>query len=65
MKVFGCLRTFSEIRGTDSERARGIQTEIAEQFEAAFARDLAVIGVERDDHWFTYLLGEAPAGARL
>lgn len=55
----------AEIRRTDTERARILQTELAGQFEAAFARDLAVIGVECDEHWFTYLLGEAPAGAKL
>jgi len=46
------------IRNTDPERARLIQSELAGQFEAAFARGLAVIGVERDDTWFTYLFGE-------
>jgi predicted GNAT superfamily acetyltransferase len=45
------------IRREDPERARVIQAELADQFEAAFARGLAVIGVERDDEWFTYLLG--------
>ena len=47
------------IRREDPERARGIQAELADQFDAAFARGLAVIGVERDDEWFTYLFGEA------
>jgi predicted GNAT superfamily acetyltransferase len=47
------------IRRGDPERARTIQAELAEQFEAAFARGLAVIGVERDNDWFTYLLGDA------
>ena len=46
------------IRREDPERARLIQAELADQFEAAFARGLAVIGVERDDLWFTYLLGD-------
>jgi predicted GNAT superfamily acetyltransferase len=46
------------IRREDPARARVIQAELADQFEAAFARGLAVIGVERDDMWFTYLLGE-------
>ena len=45
------------IRREDPERARVIQAELANQLEAAFARGLAVIGVERDDMWFTYLLG--------
>jgi len=49
----------AEIRGSDPMRARAIQNELADQFEAAFQRGLAVIGVERDDTWFTYLLGEA------
>lgn len=47
------------IRQEDPERARGIQAELADQFQAAFDRGLAVIGVERDDDWFTYLFGEA------
>ena len=46
------------IRSGDPARARMIQSELADQFEAAFNRGLAVIGVERDDSWFTYLLGE-------
>jgi len=46
------------IRSEDPDRAREIQSELADQFEAAFARGLAVIGVERDDEWFTYLLGD-------
>ncbi len=46
------------IRNTDPERARLIQSDLAAQFEAAFGRGLAVIGVERDDAWFTYLFGE-------
>ncbi len=45
------------MRKNDPERARAIQSELADQFEAAFGRGLAVIGVERDDNWFTYLLG--------
>ncbi len=48
------------IRAGDPGRARMIQATLADQFEAAFARGLAVIGVERDDSWFTYLLGEMP-----
>ncbi len=47
-----------EIRMKDPARARLIQSEVAGEFEAAFGRGLAVIGVERDDTWFTYLLGE-------
>jgi len=48
----------SDIRRDDPDRARAIQCELANQLEAAFARGLAVIGVERDDTWVTYLLGE-------
>jgi predicted GNAT superfamily acetyltransferase len=55
----------AEIRGADPERARAIQVELAENFESAFAKGLAVIGVERDETWFTYLLGDPPAGAAL
>jgi predicted GNAT superfamily acetyltransferase len=47
------------IRREDPERARVIQAQLADQFEAAFARGLAVIGIERDEEWFTYLMGEA------
>jgi len=47
-----------DIRSSDPARARLIQSELADQFEAAFHRGLAVTGVERDDIWFTYLLGE-------
>ena len=50
----------AEIRSNDPDRARTIQGELADQFAAAFGRGLAVIGVERDDAWFTYLFGEAP-----
>jgi predicted GNAT superfamily acetyltransferase len=46
------------IRRSDPDRARAIQSELADRFTAAFARGLAVIGVERDDEWFTYLFGE-------
>ncbi len=55
----------AEIRRADPERARAIQIELAEDFEAAFAKGLAVIGVERDETWFTYLLGDPPAEAAL
>jgi predicted GNAT superfamily acetyltransferase len=53
------------IRRADPERARAIQLELAENFESAFVKGLAVIGVERDETWFTYLLGDPPAGASL
>ena len=45
------------IRRSDPVRARSIQSEMADQFESAFGRGLAVIGVERGEAWFTYLLG--------
>lgn len=48
------------IRRDDPERARLLQSELADQMEAAFARGLAIIGVERDDTWFTYLAGALP-----
>ena len=48
------------IRQDDPVRARMLQSELANRFESAFARGLTVIGVERDDSWFTYLLGEMP-----
>jgi predicted GNAT superfamily acetyltransferase len=55
----------AEIRRADPARARAIQTELADDFESAFAKGLAVIGVERDENWFTYLLGDAPSGTSL
>jgi predicted GNAT superfamily acetyltransferase len=55
----------AEIRRADPERARAIQVELAGDFESAFAKGLAVIAVERDETWFTYLLGDPPAGASL
>jgi predicted GNAT superfamily acetyltransferase len=48
------------IRRDDPARALALQGEMAAQFEDAFARGLTVIGVEGDDSWFTYLLGELP-----
>jgi predicted GNAT superfamily acetyltransferase len=48
----------AEIRSNSRARALVIQSELADRMEAAFHRGLAVIGVERDDAWFTYLLGE-------
>lgn len=47
-----------EIRQSETTRAAGIQSEIADKFEAAFARGLTVIDVSRDAEWFKYLLGE-------
>jgi predicted GNAT superfamily acetyltransferase len=45
------------LRETDPPRARAIQLRISEQFEAAFGRDLAVIGFERSQAEGNYLLG--------
>jgi predicted GNAT superfamily acetyltransferase len=53
------------IRSEDPARAREIQAELGNQFEAAFGRGLAVVGVERDDSWFTYLLAQATSGEAL
>jgi predicted GNAT superfamily acetyltransferase len=56
----------AEIRRDDPLRARAIQSELANQFETAFARGLAVTGVEREGKnpgspgWFSYLLGVLP-----
>lgn len=48
----------AEIRERHPQRAREIQTEIAEQFERHFAAGLTVIGFERSEQAGTYLLGE-------
>jgi predicted GNAT superfamily acetyltransferase len=52
--------TIGEIRRHDPKRARTIQAEVSEQFEAAFDKGLAVVGVDRSPEWGTYLLGELP-----
>jgi len=49
----------AEIRNGQPERARAIQAELAEKLETAFARGLAIVGVERNSHDTVYLLGEA------
>jgi hypothetical protein len=49
-----------EIRRDDLSRVRAIQAEIANRFDAAFARGLAVVGVERAASSGTYLLAEWP-----
>jgi len=46
------------IRSDNPERAREIQQKVAEQFLAAFGRNLAVIGFEKTDEMGTYLLGK-------
>ena len=46
----------AEIRATDPERARAIQAENAERFQAAFAQGLAVTAFERTETEGAYLL---------
>jgi len=45
------------IRENEPSRAREIQLRISQEFDAAFERDLAVVGFERSDSAGTYLLG--------
>jgi predicted GNAT superfamily acetyltransferase len=47
-----------EIRRTDPQRAREIQALVSEQFESAFDKGLAVVGVDRAPEFGTYLLAE-------
>jgi predicted GNAT superfamily acetyltransferase len=47
----------SVLRREDPKRARQIQQEISNQFEANFDRDLAVVGVEKSADAGTYLFG--------
>ncbi len=47
-----------ELRRAHPKQARSIQAEISKQFEAAFDRGLAVIGVDRSPEFGTYLLGQ-------
>jgi hypothetical protein len=49
-----------EIRRDDLSRVRAVQAEIANRFEGAFARGLAVVGMERAAGSGTYLLAEWP-----
>jgi predicted GNAT superfamily acetyltransferase len=49
----------AEIRRSDPKRARVLQDEISDQFEAAFHRGLTVVGVDRTPAWGTYLLAES------
>jgi predicted GNAT superfamily acetyltransferase len=51
----------ADIKQTQPERARAIQSDLANKFEAAFAGGLAVIGVERNPDATVYLLGEVGA----
>jgi len=50
----------AEIRRNDPPRARAIQSEMSDLFDAAFRDNLAVTGVERTPEWGTYLLAKAP-----
>jgi predicted GNAT superfamily acetyltransferase len=52
----------AEIETAQPEDARKIQSQLADQLEAAFARGLAVVGVERNTDATVYLLGEAGPG---
>lgn len=47
----------AEIRTKEPARAREIQLRISREFQAAFDRNLAVIGFDRSDSEGTYLLG--------
>ncbi len=49
---------FAMIRSSDPQRAGEIQSKLADRLDSAFARGLAIVGVERDEAWFTYQLGE-------
>ncbi len=51
------VNEIGELRGSEPERAREIQAEIASQFDRHFRADLAVIGFERSEKTGTYLLG--------
>lgn len=46
------------IRTENPERARELQQKTREQFQAAFGRELAVIGFERSEEAGTYLMGK-------
>ncbi len=48
----------AKIRVADPSRAREIQKAVSEQFNRYFRADLAVVGVERNDEFSTYLLAE-------
>lgn len=47
-----------ELRQSDPERAKEIQSRVADQFETAFRNDLCVFGLDRGTESATYLLGE-------
>ena len=46
------------IRTSDPRRALAVQTRVSEEFQAAFARGLAVIGFEKSEQAGTYLIGK-------
>lgn len=45
-----------EIRKQDPQRARAIQASLGEQFQKHFSKGLAVVGVERSEATYSYLL---------
>lgn len=47
-----------EWKGTDPQRARAVQKEIGAHCLDAFARGMAVVGLERGENDYQYLLGE-------
>jgi predicted GNAT superfamily acetyltransferase len=47
-----------EWKGKDLSRARAVQVEIASRCQDAFSRGLAIIGLERGEKTYEYLLGE-------
>jgi predicted GNAT superfamily acetyltransferase len=56
----GVPANIADIRRDDPKRARALQAEMANRFDVAFGRGLAVVGMERTPEWGTYLLAEVP-----
>jgi predicted GNAT superfamily acetyltransferase len=54
----GVPADIADIHRDDPKRARALQAAMADRFDAAFGRGLAVVGVERTPEWGTYLLAE-------
>ncbi len=54
-------REIAELRKSDPERARDMQSAIAEQFDGHFRSGLAVVGFERSEDSGAYLLGKWPS----
>jgi predicted GNAT superfamily acetyltransferase len=50
----------AEIRRDDPERARTIQSNAADRFDEFFARNLAVVGIEKTAAHGAYLFGKLP-----